>query len=241
MAGIVWANRTRTPVVVTLGAVAPSPTAALRPAGIATIALTGPRPTEIDRDAMVTIGVEQIGPAMVTIGLQQIGPALTGREQIDLAQTAGRTDRDGRDDRPRNDRDRHERNDRSRTSRDHQDRNRQDRSRSDRPRTTRSDDRSRAGGDRSKRPSDPKVGESVYIANLPWQATDADLKAMFAPHGKVHTSSVIIDSRSGRSKGFGFVDMSKPDAENAIKALDGTKLEGRAIAVRFAKPRTYGN
>ena len=166
----------------------------------------------------------------------------TDRPRADRSRSdRGRTDRDGRDDRPRNDRDRHERNDRSRTSRDHQDRNRQDRSRSDRPRTTRSDDRSRAGGDRSKRPSDPKVGESVYIANLPWQATDADLKAMFAPHGKVHTSSVIIDSRSGRSKGFGFVDMSKPDAENAIKALDGTKLEGRAIAVRFAKPRTYGN
>lgn len=80
----------------------------------------------------------------------------------------------------------------------------------------------------------------MYIANLPWQATDADLETMFARHGTVHASSVIVDSRSGRSKGFGFVDMPKSDAEAAIKALDGSKLEGRALAVRFAKPRTYG-
>ena len=51
---------------------------------------------------------------------------------------------------------------------------------------------------------------------------------------------MIVDSRSGRSKGFGFVDMPEADAQAAIRALDGTKLEGRAIAVRMAKPRTYG-
>lgn len=83
-------------------------------------------------------------------------------------------------------------------------------------------------------------GESVYVANLPWDARGADLMALFGPYGTVHAGTVIIDSRSGRSKGYGFVEMSKKDALAAIEALDGSTLEGRALAVRFAKTRTYG-
>lgn len=64
--------------------------------------------------------------------------------------------------------------------------------------------------------------------------------ALFGPYGTVHAGTVIIDSRSGRSKGYGFVEMSKKDALAAIEALDGSTLEGRALAVRFAKTRTYG-
>ena len=135
-----------------------------------------------------------------------------------------RTDRNGQDRTDRNGQDRPDRNGQDRPDRNGRDRN---------GRNDRSSGR--------QKPTAPRTGESVYIANLPWQATDSDLKAMFAPHGKVHASAVIVDSRSGRSKGFGFVDMPKGDAEKAIKALDGTKLEGRAIAVRFAKPRTYGD
>ena len=147
--------------------------------------------------------------------------------------------------------DRHD-SDRNGSDRQHRDRDRSGRDRINRGRSDRSN-RGRANrrpsephhsssnrDSRSNRASRPRVGESVYIANLPWQATDADLETMFGRHGTVHASSVIVDSRSGRSKGFGFVDMPKSDAEAAIKALDGSKLEGRALAVRFAKPRTYG-
>jgi superfamily II DNA/RNA helicase len=145
---------------------------------------------------------------------------------------------DRRDDRGGSDRDRNG------AGRDGNDRSRNDRSRNDRgtPRGNRDRNDQGRGNDRGRasKPSKPTVGESVYIANLPWQADDRSLRDMFSPHGKVHGSSVIIDSRSGRSEGFGFVDMPKADAERAIKALNGTKLEGRAIVVRLAKPRTYG-
>ena len=151
-----------------------------------------------------------------------------------------------RDDRPTVDRETgeerpHGGRERSQRDRDRAGNGRHERSRSDRPHNERGrDDRSQSPRSQPPKPSAPKIGESVYVANLPWQATDSDLRAMFAPHGKVHASSVIVDSRSGRSKGFGFVDMPEADVQAAIRALDGTKFEGRAIAVRMAKPRTYG-
>ena len=82
--------------------------------------------------------------------------------------------------------------------------------------------------------------DSVYVANLPWHLDEIGLEKLFSPHGRVEGAYVITDSRSGRSKGYGFVDMPRKDAERAIKELNGRRLEGRAIAVRFAKPRTYG-
>lgn len=81
---------------------------------------------------------------------------------------------------------------------------------------------------------------SVYVANLPWTHTDADLQEMFAAFGKVHNSSVIIDRRTGRSKGFGFVDMPQRSARRAIEALHGRQVDGRDLTVRFAQPRKYG-
>ncbi len=86
-----------------------------------------------------------------------------------------------------------------------------------------------------------KDAQSLYVANLPWGATEADLSALFGRHGDVHETTIIIDRRTGRSKGFGFVDMSAAAAQTAVDALDGATLDGRDITVRIARPRRYGN
>jgi superfamily II DNA/RNA helicase len=81
---------------------------------------------------------------------------------------------------------------------------------------------------------------SVYVANLPWDVTADDLTALFASHGDVQQATVITDRRTGRSKGFGFVDMAPAAAGAAVAALHGSMLDGRDLTVRFAKPRRYG-
>ncbi len=86
-----------------------------------------------------------------------------------------------------------------------------------------------------------KDAQSLYVANLPWGATEADLSALFERHGEVHQTTIIVDRRTGRSKGFGFVDMSAPAARTAADALDGATLDGRDITVRIARPRRYGD
>ena len=85
-----------------------------------------------------------------------------------------------------------------------------------------------------------KAEQSVYIANLPWDATVDDIQTMFKRFGEVYQATLIMDNRSGRSKGFGFVDMPQSAANAAIEALHGSKLEGRDLTVRFAQPRRYG-
>ncbi len=107
---------------------------------------------------------------------------------------------------------------------------------------------SRRGAAPKPRPTRPRKqrattsgkARSVYVANLPWKTTDGDLRALFGRYGKVHQTTIITDRRTGRSKGFGFVDMARPDARNAIDALHGSTLGGRDLTVRFAKPRRYG-
>lgn len=83
-------------------------------------------------------------------------------------------------------------------------------------------------------------GLSVYVTNLPWDATADDLLALFEPHGAVHQATIITDRRTGRSKGFGFVDMPRSAAQTAIDALHGSRLGGRDLTVRLARPRRYG-
>ena len=85
-----------------------------------------------------------------------------------------------------------------------------------------------------------KTGETIYIANIPWTATDTDLEKLFRPYGRVHDSTVICNNRTGRSKGFGFVEMPEGEAAAAIKGLTGTAWDGRHLTVRVAKPRTHG-
>ncbi len=85
------------------------------------------------------------------------------------------------------------------------------------------------------------MGRKLYVGNLGYDVTDSDLQQMFAEHGTVDSASVINDRDTGRSKGFGFVEMSSDaEAEAAIAALDGQEHAGRAIKVNEAKPRPAG-
>ena len=80
---------------------------------------------------------------------------------------------------------------------------------------------------------------NIYVGNLPYGITDADLQELFAEHGDVSSASVITDKFSGQSKGFGFVEMpNNSEADAAIKALNDTAVKGRNIKVNQARPRT---
>ena len=78
----------------------------------------------------------------------------------------------------------------------------------------------------------------LYVGGLPYSVSDGQLSELFSPHGTVESANVITDRNTGRSKGFGFVEMSaQSEAEAAIEALNGTDLEGRSLTVNEAKPR----
>lgn len=79
---------------------------------------------------------------------------------------------------------------------------------------------------------------NIYIGNLPYSVTDDELRSAFAEFGDVATAKIIMDRYSGRSKGFGFVEMDNDsEAEEAIKSLDSTDMQGRKLRVNQAKPR----
>lgn len=78
----------------------------------------------------------------------------------------------------------------------------------------------------------------LYVGNLPYSTTDADLTELFAEYGTVVSASVISDRETGRSKGFGFVEIEEEDkAKVAIEALNGKDFGGRNIVVNEARPR----
>lgn len=80
---------------------------------------------------------------------------------------------------------------------------------------------------------------NIYVGNLPYGVDEEELKKAFSGFGEVDKASVITDKYSGRSKGFGFVEMSDQSAaEEAIKALDGSEMQGRNIKVNQARPKT---
>jgi RNA recognition motif-containing protein len=82
------------------------------------------------------------------------------------------------------------------------------------------------------------MGSKLYVGNLSYETTSADLQTLFAPHGNVSSAEVIQDRESGRSKGFGFVQMgTDEEAQAAISALSGQQNNGRALTVNEAKPR----
>ena len=82
------------------------------------------------------------------------------------------------------------------------------------------------------------MARKIYVGNLPWSTTSADLEAMFAPHGAVRSAEVISDRETGRSRGFGFVEMvSAESAQAAINGLNGLSVDGRTISVSLARPR----
>ncbi len=78
----------------------------------------------------------------------------------------------------------------------------------------------------------------LYVGNLPFNVNDVDLQGLFAQAGAVKSAQVIKDRASGRSKGFGFVEMeSSEDAQNAITMFHGKDYNGRALTVNIARPR----
>jgi RNA recognition motif-containing protein len=80
---------------------------------------------------------------------------------------------------------------------------------------------------------------NIYVGNLPYSVTDADLHQTFSRFGEVSQVNLISDKFSGQSKGFGFVEMANnSQADTAIKALNGTDMKGRNITVNQAKPKT---
>lgn len=83
----------------------------------------------------------------------------------------------------------------------------------------------------------------IYVGNLPWSTADADLEELFNGMGNVTSARVITDRDTGRSRGFGFVEMSGEDGQKAIAELNGHQIEGRALRVNEAneqKPRQSG-
>lgn len=79
---------------------------------------------------------------------------------------------------------------------------------------------------------------NIYVGNLPYSLTEEDLKAAFSQFGEVSSANIIMDRMSGQSKGFGFVEMPEnSEADEAIKALNESALNGRNIKVNQARPR----
>ena len=82
------------------------------------------------------------------------------------------------------------------------------------------------------------MGKKLYVGNLSYNVTDSDLEQLLAQHGTVQSAQVIQDRDTGRSKGFGFVEMgSDAEAQAAIAALNGQEHDGRALTVNEAKPK----
>src|SRR2546423_4049871 len=85
------------------------------------------------------------------------------------------------------------------------------------------------------------MGKKLYVGNLAYSVGDSDLQQIFEAHGAVQSAQVIMDRDTGRSKGFGFVEMgSDQEAQAAISALNGKEVEGRALTVNEARPKTEG-
>jgi RNA recognition motif-containing protein len=78
---------------------------------------------------------------------------------------------------------------------------------------------------------------SMYVGNLPFSADRLSLESLFSPFGEVLSAKVMSDRDTGRSRGFGFVEMESADARKAIASLDGKDFEGRPLRVNESKPR----
>ena len=79
--------------------------------------------------------------------------------------------------------------------------------------------------------------KKIYVGNLPWSATETELRELFSSVGTVHTAAVITDRDTGRSRGFGFIEMDDSDAEQAISQLDGREMDSRPLRVNEAQER----
>jgi RNA recognition motif-containing protein len=80
------------------------------------------------------------------------------------------------------------------------------------------------------------MAKKMFVGNLSFQTTESDVRSAFEQYGPVESVAIITDRDTGRSKGFGFVEMSEEDANKAIAGLGGSELDGRALTVNEAKP-----
>jgi RNA recognition motif-containing protein len=78
---------------------------------------------------------------------------------------------------------------------------------------------------------------NIYVGNLPFNATAQDLETLFGEYGTVESAAIINDRETGRSRGFGFVEMPNEEGAKAISELDGHDYNGRALKVNEARPR----
>ena len=79
--------------------------------------------------------------------------------------------------------------------------------------------------------------KSLYVGNLPWSATEDEVRSLFASHGSVNSVKLVSDRETGRARGFGFVEMDDADAMAAVEALNGTNFGGRTLRVNEAQPK----
>ncbi|UCH09589.1 MAG: RNA-binding protein [Fidelibacterota bacterium] len=83
--------------------------------------------------------------------------------------------------------------------------------------------------------------KNIYVGNLPFNATEAEIRGLFEAYGNVNSVNLITDRDTGRLRGFGFVEMGDEHAASAIKSLDGQDLGGRALKVNEARSRENGS
>ena len=81
------------------------------------------------------------------------------------------------------------------------------------------------------------MSKALYVGNLPWSATEADVRDLFSQYGEVTSVNLITDRETGRARGFGFVEIADADAQKAIEALDNYSYSGRNLKVNESKPR----
>jgi RNA recognition motif-containing protein len=81
------------------------------------------------------------------------------------------------------------------------------------------------------------MGKKLYVGNLPFSATEEEIKKLFATHGEVISVALVYDRETGRPRGLGFVEMEDSDADTAVEALDGKDFRGRSLRVNVARER----
>jgi RNA recognition motif-containing protein len=92
-----------------------------------------------------------------------------------------------------------------------------------------------------RRDEDVRLSKKLYVGNLPFSATEAELRGLFEPHGEIASVNIITDRETGRARGFAFVEMEDArGAEAAMRALDGRELGGRALRVNEAQDKRSG-
>ena len=84
------------------------------------------------------------------------------------------------------------------------------------------------------------MGKKLYVGNIPFSATEDELRDLFEAHGSVESVNVITDRETGRPRGFAFIEMDESSADAAIQALNGTDMGGRALRVNEANERRPG-